>query len=182
MTGLSFGNIVLDLTEDLLYNSYSPLWLFLGIGIGAALGYIIGSSGKTGEQKEGKIAAPTTSTAGPPSTPPPSSPSGPPSTPPPSSPSGPPSTPPPSAPVAPPGKPKKGAPPPPPPPGAGASGSGSAEGLGLLTPKVEPCPDLYEDASGAICKLTGGPLGESRLNGLCKAEWKNCSIRRAMRT
>ena len=160
MAGLSFENIVLDLTEDLLYNSYSPLWLFLGIGIGAALGYIIGSSGKTGEQKEEKIAAPTT--------PPP----------------GPPSTPPPSAPVAPPSKPKKGVPPPPPPPppGTGASGSGSAEGLGLLTPKVEPCPDLYEDASGAICKLTGGPLGEQRLTGLCKADWKNCSIRRAMKT
>jgi len=157
LTGLSFENIVLDLTEDLLYNSYSPLWLFLGIGIGAALG---------------------------PSTPPPSSPPGPPSTPPPSSPPGPPSTPPPSAPVAPPSKPKKGVPPPPPPPppGTGASGSGSAEGLGLLTPKVEPCPDLYEDASGAICKLTGGPLGEQRLTGLCKADWKNCSIRRAMKT
>ncbi len=174
--GLGFENIVLDLTKDLLYNSYSPLWLLFGLGIGAALGYIIGSSGGSGAPKAEKTTAPATSSGGPPAPPMPSAPVGPPSTPPPSSPAGPPS----GGPAGPPGKPKKGAPPRPP-GGAGASGPGSAGGMGLLTPQLEPCPDLFEDHSGALCKLTGGPLGESRLTGLCKAEWKNCSIRRAMK-
>ena len=178
MTGLGFENIVLDLTKDLFYNSYSPLWLLLGLGIGAALGYIIGSFGGTGTPKE-KTAAPATPSGEPPAPPTPSAPVGPPSTPPPSSPPGPPS----GGPAGPPGKPKKGAPPPPPPPppGGEVSGPGPAGGMGLLAPQLEPCPDLFEDPSGALCKLTGGPLGESRLTGLCKAEWKNCSIRRAMR-
>ena len=181
-----FENLVLDLAKDLFYNSYSPLWLFLGLGIGATLGYIIGSSSGTGAPREKKTAAPTIPSGEPPVAPTPSAPSGPPTsppgpssgTPPPTSPPGPPS----GTPPGPPGKPKKGAPPPPPKGGAGASGPGTEGGMGLLTPQFEPCPDLFEDPSGAICKLTGGPLGESRLTGLCKAEWKNCSIRRAMRT